>query len=114
MFREYADRADICIAKEYSILSNDDNSEYDKLLERMLEEPKARVFVCFCEGETVHAILKAIRRFNRTGHFLLVGRLVTTLIFPEDKILSTLSKYIEIEKEREKRSESLYCSWRLS
>jgi len=108
VFREYADRADICIAKEYSILSNDDNSEYDKLLERMLEEPKARVLVCFCEGETVHAILKAIRRFNRTGHFLLVGRLVTTLIFPEDKILSTLSKYIErYRREREKKWVSL-------
>jgi len=45
----------------------------------MLEEPKARVLVCFCEGETVHSILKAIRRFNRTGHFLLVGRLESSI-----------------------------------
>lgn len=74
VFREYAHQADICIAKEYSILSNDAEAEYDKLLNRLLEEPKARVVVCFCEGDTVHAIFKAIRRFNRTGHFLLVGR----------------------------------------
>ena len=74
MFREYADQESICIAKEYSILSNADDEEYDKLMTRILEEPKARVIVCFCEGETVNAILKAIRRFNRTGHFLLVGR----------------------------------------
>ncbi len=74
VFREYADREGICIAKEYSILSNDADGEYDRLMTRILEEPKARVIVCFCEGETVNAILKAIRRFNHTGHFLLVGR----------------------------------------
>lgn len=82
VFREYADREDICIAKEYSILSNpilsnDNEDEYDKLMSRLLEEPKARVIVCFCEGETVNAILKAIRRFNQTGHFLIVGRQVS-------------------------------------
>lgn len=74
VFREYADREGICVAKEYSILSNDVDQEYDRLLMRIMEEPKARVIVCFCEGETVNAILKAIRRFNQTGHFLLVGR----------------------------------------
>ena len=74
VFRQYADRKNICISKEYSILSNDNDAEYDKLLSLILEEPKARIIVCFCEGETVAAILKAIRRFNRTGHFLLVGR----------------------------------------
>jgi hypothetical protein len=74
VFREYADREGICVAKEYSILSNDVDHEYDRLLMRIMEEPKARVIVCFCEGETVNAILKAIRRFNQTGHFLLVGR----------------------------------------
>ncbi|KAI9554763.1 glutamate receptor [Daphnia sinensis] len=73
VFREYADREGICVAKEYSILSNDVDHEYDRLLMRIMEEPKARVIVCFCEGETVNAILKAIRRFNQTGHFLLVG-----------------------------------------
>ena len=73
VFREYADREGICIAKEYSILSNDGDAEYDRLLARILEEPKARVIVCFCEGDTVNAIFKAIRRFNQTGHFLLVG-----------------------------------------
>ena len=73
-FRDYADVENICIDKELSILSNDADDEYDRLLGRLLEEPKTRVIVCFCEGETVHAILKAIRRFNKTGHFLLVGR----------------------------------------
>ena len=73
-FREYADRGNICIAKEYSILGNSGDSEYDLLLSRLLEEQKTRVIVCFCEGETVTGILKAIRRFNKTGHFLLVGR----------------------------------------
>ena len=72
VFREYADQEDICIAKEYSILSNDADVEYDRLLNRLLEEPKARVVVCFCEGETVHAIFKAIRRFNRTAIFFLL------------------------------------------
>ena len=76
-FREYADSENICIDKELSILSNDDDDEYDRLLTRLLEEPKTRVIVCFCEGETVNAILKAIRRFNKTGHFLLVGRSVS-------------------------------------
>lgn len=74
VFREYADREGICLAKEYSILSNGVEHEYDRLMTRIMEEPKARVIVCFCEGETVNAILKAIRRFNQTGHFLLVGR----------------------------------------
>lgn len=81
MFREYAKQADICIAREYSVRSNDDDAEYDKLLNRMLEIPKARVLVCFCEGETVHSIFKAIRRFNRTGHFLLIGRLESSIVF---------------------------------
>lgn len=76
-FREYANQGNICIAKEYSILSNVGDDEYDKLLTRLMEEPKTRVIVCFCEGDTVSAILKAIRRFNQTGHFLLVGRLAT-------------------------------------
>ena len=59
-FREYADSENICIDKELSILSNDDDDEYDRLLTRLLEEPKTRVIVCFCEGETVNAILKAV------------------------------------------------------
>lgn len=81
VFREYADREGICVAKEYSILSNDIDHEYDRLLIRIMEEPKARVIVCFCEGETVNAILKAIRRFNQTGHFLLVGRYCSSMFF---------------------------------
>lgn len=85
VFREYADREGICVAKEYSILSNDVDHEYDRLLMRIMEEPKARVIVCFCEGETVNAILKAIRRFNQTGHFLLVGRYVFNVCFPFGK-----------------------------
>ncbi|CRL04842.1 CLUMA_CG017895, isoform A [Clunio marinus] len=72
-FRELADQNGICIAREDSILSNDDEEKYIELMDNLEKDDNANVIVCFCEGMTVRGILKAIKRLNLTNRFLIIG-----------------------------------------
>ncbi|XP_039287871.1 metabotropic glutamate receptor 1-like [Nilaparvata lugens] len=72
-FKELALRANVCIAKEDSVLSNADDEVFDSVLRKLNEDRNARVVVCFCEGMTVRGLLAATRRLNLTGRFLLLG-----------------------------------------
>lgn len=49
--------------------------EYDQILERLSDKNNVKVVVCFCIESTVKDLLKAMKKFNFTGKFLLLGRL---------------------------------------
>jgi len=73
-FRELAEKANVCIAKEDSVLSNAEDEVFDSVLRKLDEDKNARVVVCFCEGMTVRGLLAATKRLNLTGRFLFLGR----------------------------------------
>lgn len=55
------------------ILSNDEDEKYQELLWNLQEDDNANVIVCFCEGWTVRKLLMAIKHFNLTNRFLIIG-----------------------------------------
>lgn len=64
----------ICLAvyekiKEYAV-----DNVYEALILKMNAIPKARVIVCFCYGETIRGLLRAIHKLNLIGRFIIVGR----------------------------------------
>lgn len=73
-FRELAEKADVCVAKEDSILSNADDEAFEDVVRNLLTDERARVVVCFCEGMTVRGLLAATSRLNLTNRFLFIGR----------------------------------------
>lgn len=73
-FRELAEEADVCIAREDSVLSNAEDEIFDKVILNLKQDSNANVVVCFCEGLTVRGLLKATKRLNMTNHFLFIGR----------------------------------------
>ncbi|XP_048526534.1 metabotropic glutamate receptor 1 [Dendroctonus ponderosae] len=72
-FRELADEADVCIAREDSVLSNAADEVFDKVILNLRQDLNAVVVVCFCEGLTVRGLLRAIERLNLTNYFLFIG-----------------------------------------
>ncbi|XP_069676283.1 metabotropic glutamate receptor 1-like [Periplaneta americana] len=72
-FRELAEKANVCIAKEDSVLSNAEDDMFDSVILKLNEDQNARVVVCFCEGMTVRGLLAATKRLNLTGRFLFLG-----------------------------------------
>jgi ABC-type branched-subunit amino acid transport system substrate-binding protein len=78
-FRELAEKANVCIAKEDSVLSNAEDEVFDRVIQKLDEDKNARVVVCFCEGMTVRGLLAATKRLNLTGRFLFLGRCVTDM-----------------------------------
>lgn len=73
-FRELAERSDVCIAKEDSVLSNADDEDFDDVIRNLVQDTSAQVVVCFCEGMTVRGLLQATKRLNYTGRLLFIGR----------------------------------------
>lgn len=73
-FRELAEAADVCIAREDSVLSNAADEIFDKVIINLRQDQNAIVVVCFCEGLTVRGLLSATKRLNMTNHFLFIGR----------------------------------------
>lgn len=73
-FVKLAQEAGICIAASDSVLSHADDFIFDQIIRNLQKYPNAKVVVCFCEGMTVRGLLKAIKRLNATGDFLLIGR----------------------------------------
>lgn len=73
-FRELAERANICIAKEDAVLSNAEEEEFERTVRKLSQDENARVVVCFCEGMTVRGLLAATARLNLTGRFIFLGR----------------------------------------
>ncbi|XP_071549706.1 metabotropic glutamate receptor 5-like isoform X2 [Panulirus ornatus] len=72
-FRELAEKNSICIAKEDSVLSNAEDEAFDMVIKQLMEDHRANVVVCFCEGMTVRNLLLASQRNNVTSRFLFIG-----------------------------------------
>nr|QRN45433.1 metabotropic glutamate 1-like receptor isoform X1 [Carausius morosus] len=72
-FRELAERANVCIAKEDSVLSNAEDEVFDAVVRKLAEDQNAHVVVCFCEGMTVRGLLRSVRRLGLFGRFLILG-----------------------------------------
>ncbi|XP_068081159.1 metabotropic glutamate receptor 1-like [Anabrus simplex] len=72
-FRELAEKANVCIAKEDSVLSNAEDDVFEDVIRKLAQDDNARVVVCFCEGMTLRGLLRATRTLNLTGHFLFLG-----------------------------------------
>ncbi|KAG7155867.1 Metabotropic glutamate receptor 5-like [Homarus americanus] len=72
-FRELAEKNNICIAKEDSVLSNAEDEAFDMVIHQLREDQRANVVVCFCEGMTVRNLLLAAQRNNVTSRFLFIG-----------------------------------------
>lgn len=73
-FRELAERANVCIAKEDSVLSNAAEEDFEEVVKNLRTDKNAKVVVCFCEGMTIRGLLKAERRLNFTDKLLIIGR----------------------------------------
>ena len=73
-FREIAEKNDVCVAREDSVLSTAEDSVFDEVLRNLNEDPFANVVVCFCEGFTMQGLLNATKRLNLTGRFVFIGR----------------------------------------
>lgn len=72
-FRELAERYDVCIAREDSVLSNADKSQFEEVLLNLEYDKLANVVVCFCEGMTIRGLLAAMHRLNFSDRFLFIG-----------------------------------------
>ncbi|XP_022903794.1 metabotropic glutamate receptor 5-like [Onthophagus taurus] len=72
-FRELAEQTEVCIAREFSVLSNDKEEIFEKAIKTLDQDKQAVVVVCFCEGFTVRGLLEATKRLNMTNRFLFIG-----------------------------------------
>ncbi len=73
-FSTMAEEEGICEAKTEMVVNNADDEAYNDVIKHLMEKPKARVVVCFCEGMTVNGLLKATVRLGVEGKFLFIGR----------------------------------------
>ena len=73
-FKDRASEKGICFGAEDNIASSAADEDFDTVVDNLLKKPNATVVVCFCEGMTVHKLMRATRRKNAEGAFLLIGR----------------------------------------
>uniref|UniRef100_T1KRK7 Receptor ligand binding region domain-containing protein n=1 Tax=Tetranychus urticae TaxID=32264 RepID=T1KRK7_TETUR len=73
VFKNLAQDVGICLANTEVVTNNAEDWKFDEIVISILQTKSVKVVACFCEGMTVRGILKAIRRLNATGEFLLVG-----------------------------------------
>ncbi|XP_046583358.1 metabotropic glutamate receptor 1-like [Haliotis rubra] len=72
-FKAKAEERGICIATTNSVSSSGTDEEFDKVIQNLKSRPNASVVVCFCEGLTIKALLKAMERNDVEGKFLFIG-----------------------------------------
>ncbi|XP_023317517.1 metabotropic glutamate receptor 1-like [Trichogramma pretiosum] len=72
-FRELAEKNNVCVAREDSILTTADESAFDAVVQNLDQDRAANVVVCFCEGFTIRHLMEASKRMNLTGRFVFVG-----------------------------------------
>ncbi len=93
---------EICIAKTHLLKENSTITRYETILEDFKKEERAKVIVCFCNGEEIKALLEAIQKGKHTGHFVILGRCKFFIFI--DKIIHVLvycgktlsSKYVRL------------------
>ncbi len=75
-FRTEISLQNICLAVYEEIKEYASDVQYEALILKMNAFPKAKVIVCFCYGETIRGLLRAINKLHLTGRFIIVGRFV--------------------------------------
>ena len=73
-FHEMLAESNICIATQDNVPDEEDYAAHDRVVVNLLQTERARVVVCFCEGNTIKRLLRVIERRGLQGHFLLLGR----------------------------------------
>lgn len=74
IFKNLAQDVGVCLANTEVVTNNAEDEKFDEIVTSILQIKSVKVVACFCEGMTVRGILKAIRRLNATGKFLMIGR----------------------------------------
>ncbi|CAG5134429.1 unnamed protein product, partial [Candidula unifasciata] len=72
-FTDLAKSKGICIAVSDGVAGSASDEEYDNILAKLLEDQNASVVVCFCEGETVLNLFRAIKRRRMERRLLIIG-----------------------------------------
>lgn len=74
-FIKLADDAGVCIAKSAKIARGATDEEHTEIIKTLMKKQRARVVICFCDGETVRSLYNATTMVpGAKNHFLVVGR----------------------------------------
>ncbi|XP_057194108.1 metabotropic glutamate receptor 4 [Triplophysa rosa] len=63
----------VCISQSVKIPREPKVGEFDKIIQRLGENPNARVVIVFANEDDIRRLLQAAKNANQTGHFLWVG-----------------------------------------
>ena len=75
VFKGLSQDAGICISNTETVLGSANDKFFDELVINIVKKQSlAKVVACFCEGRTIREILRATKRLNAVGQFLLLGR----------------------------------------
>ena len=66
----------ICIAADEVIESGADDQALDVTVNKLITNKAARVIVCFCDGNDVQLLIKALKRRGQEDYFTIIGRWV--------------------------------------
>ena len=64
----------ICIAADEVIESGADDQALDVTVNKLITNKAARVIVCFCDGNDVQLLIKALKRRGQEDYFTIIGR----------------------------------------
>lgn len=65
----------MCIAKSAKIARGATDEEHTEIIKTLMKKQRARVVICFCDGETVRSLYNATTMVpGAKNHFLVVGR----------------------------------------
>uniref|UniRef100_A0A8C1KAL2 Glutamate receptor, metabotropic 4 n=1 Tax=Cyprinus carpio TaxID=7962 RepID=A0A8C1KAL2_CYPCA len=63
----------VCISQSVKIPREPKPGEFDKIIQRLGDNPNARVVIIFANEDDIRRLLQAAKKANQTGHFLWVG-----------------------------------------
>jgi len=72
-FRIETKLLNVCILDPVEIREYASSTDYEAIIQNMEKNKRARVIVCFCYGETIRGLLRAINKLNLKGRFIILG-----------------------------------------
>ena len=72
-FRIETKLLNVCILGPVEVREYASNTDYEAIISNMNRTKRARVIVCFCYGETIRGLLRAINKLNLKGRFIILG-----------------------------------------
>ncbi|XP_061169188.1 metabotropic glutamate receptor 5-like [Saccostrea echinata] len=73
-FTKLAEEAGVCIAKTAKIARGATDDEHVEIIKNLMKKERAKVIVCFCDGETVRSLYNATAMVpGAKNHFLVLG-----------------------------------------